>query len=95
MRPIPLLLVSILIAVPLAQATPKSGEEALALDLSSLPGGVTLFLKCNGWLPGREHAWTNCGTVGLWEQTNPVPGLQTSIFSMDGKPWEPDARLLG
>lgn len=95
MRSALLLIAGVLLAAPLVQAAPKTGEEALAIDLSSLPGGVTLFLKCNAWAPGRDHTMTSCGTVSLWQQANPLPGLQSSIYSHGGKPWEPDAKLLG
>lgn len=55
----------------LAAAIPPQGDEDFALDLSVLPGGPVLYLKCS-----RGHTLTDCGLVSIWQQSNDVPGLQ-------------------
>lgn len=90
MRMTTMLIVSgILLMSGLVAAAPVTGEEALTLDLTSIPNGSMYYLKCS-----RSHSITDCGLVSLWEQTNGMPGLQTSIFAYGGHPRDPDAHLL-
>lgn len=69
-------------------ATAGAGEEAATIDLSAAQGG-TYFVKCS---KGRDL--TNCGLLSLWQQTNPVPGLQSSVLSSGDRPYDPDGKLL-
>ena len=72
----------------LATAGPV-GEESFTLDLSSIPGGSTIFLKCS-----KSKDLTNCGIPSLWEQTNGMAGLQSSAFAYGGLPRPADEKLL-
>ena len=74
----------------LSTAAP-GGEETLTLDLSAIPDGPTLFVKCS--TPGKDLR--NCGFLSIWQQANIAPQLQSTVFSFGGKPHEPDAKLLG
>lgn len=67
-----------------------NGEEAFVLDLTAIPGGKMLYIKCSN---GRTL--TDCGFASLWEQTNDLPGLQTGVFNYGGRAWERDHHLLG
>ncbi|HVM44507.1 MAG TPA: hypothetical protein VM582_01125 [Candidatus Thermoplasmatota archaeon] len=90
MRTIPTLLVSgVLLLGGLATASPTKGEQTLTLDLSSIPGGSTYFIKCS-----RSHSLTDCGLVSLWQQSNEVGGLQTTTFAYGGRIRQPDTALL-
>lgn len=93
------LVAAALLAAPsFAIAGKTAGEEAVALDLSAIPGGPTLYLKCNAWTSSKssDHSWTNCGTVGIWQQSNLVGGLQTTMFPYGTpmRPWDPDTPIL-
>lgn len=90
MRPITIATVLILVGTGLAAAGPvdPKGEEVLPIDLSSA-GGPTLFLKCS-----RNPSFTDCGIISIWQQTNPIPGLQTSVQTMYATPYHPDDNLL-
>lgn len=90
MRLIYLATALLLLGTGLATAGPldPKGEEVLPLDLSSA-GGPTLFLKCS-----RTASFTDCGIISVWQQTNPLAGLQTSIYTYYGTPYHQDDNLL-
>lgn len=99
MRLVYLLVAALLLGLPnLAVAGKTQGEEALALDLSAIPGGPTLFVKCGSWTASKssEHTWQNCGALSLWQQSNLVGGLQSNVFPYGTpmRPWDPDTPLL-
>lgn len=72
----------------LSHAAPV-GEESATIDLSAIPAGSTYFLKCS-----RSKDPSNCGVPSLYEQTNGMPGLQSSVFAYGGVPRPADERLL-
>lgn len=84
-----LTLAALILLSGIALAGPTTGEETLALDLTSIPGGSTYFLKCS-----RSRDIANCGLVSIWQQTNGIVGLQTTKFSFGGKPRQADSPLL-
>lgn len=71
-----------------ATATAGSGEELLALDLTPAGGGI-YFLGCT---TGQKDP-THCGRLSLWEQTNPIVGLQTSK-AQGNRDYDPDNNML-
>lgn len=84
----------LLIGLPgLAMAGP-GGDEAFTLDLTAIPGGPKLYLKCS--TPGvTELLSPDCGVLSVWQQTNAADRLQSSIFSFGGRPHPADQNLLG
>ena len=57
-------------------------ESAVTLDLTGADKGLgTYYLKCQ--YGGRD--FRTCGTLSVWENTNGVRGLQTTM-SMTGVP---------
>lgn len=91
MRPLYLLVAALLLAPAVVSAGNKTGgEEFYAIDLTALPDGAMYFLKCSN--PEAKGA-TDCGFLSLWEQTNDVRGLQTSVLTQ-GRAWEPDTLVL-
>jgi len=68
------------------------GDEAFTLDLTAIPGGPMLYLKCSntGATLGKD-----CGMISIWQQTNGAERLQSNIFSFAGKPHPSDEKLLG
>lgn len=73
----------------LAIASPPPGDEDYTLDLSVLPGGPTLYLKCS-----RGDTLTDCGVISIWQQSNGVPGLQTIQKPYGGSARPRDTPLL-
>lgn len=65
-----------------------SDESAQTIDLSAVNGG-TYFIKCEN---GREVS--KCQSPSLWQNSNPVEGLQSGIFASNAKRYDPDTRLL-
>lgn len=63
-------------------------ESAQTLDLSAVNGG-TYFVKCEN---GRDIR--QCASPSLWQDSNPVGGLQTSKLASNGR-YDPDSHLLG
>ncbi|HUR68411.1 MAG TPA: hypothetical protein VM370_04135 [Candidatus Thermoplasmatota archaeon] len=89
MRIVHLLTAAALLAVALPGVALAGKDDPLTIPLDlSAAGGPTLWLRCQG------SDVATCGMVSLWQQTNKVPGLQTSVFAYGGKPWDPDTRLL-
>ena len=72
-----------------AHAAPPRGDEDYTIDLSVIPGGPTLYLKCS-----RGDTLTDCGLVSIWQQSNGVPGLQTVTKMYGGAPKPQDTPLL-
>lgn len=81
------------LVIALSGVATAGGEEVLALDLSAA-GGSTYFLKCTSAKGETTRSVLECMRVTVWEQTNVVPGLQTSIFASGDRPYDPDTRLL-
>lgn len=77
-----------IVATSGAATAGSGGEELLALDLTPAGGGI-YFLGCT---TGMKNP-LQCGRLSLWEQTNPIPGLQTSIYQGD-QPYNPDNDML-
>lgn len=90
MRPAYILIAALLLLPSLATASKQQGEEFLALDLTALPNGAIYFLKCSNY---EMKGPAECGFTSVWQQSNSVRGLQSSILT-NGKAWEPDTRLL-
>lgn len=74
-----------------AIAGPPPGEPAIPIDLTVIPGGPLLFLKCSR----SGDDLTNCGLVSLWQQSNGAPGLQTIQMPFGGQARPRDTLLLG
>lgn len=77
-----------LIAGP-AHAGPPQGDEDGVLDLSAIPGGPTLYLKCS-----RGDLTNDCGVISIWQQSNGVPGLQIAPKPYGGQQRPRDTPLL-
>lgn len=73
----------------LADAAPPAGDEDYTLDLTALPRGPTIYLKCS-----RGDTLTDCGIVSVWQQSNNVPGLQTIPMPYGGVVRPSDTPLL-
>lgn len=72
-----------------ATAGPGGSDESdQRLDLQSV-AGKTLYLKCE-----RATTEDDCLRFSVWEESNPVPGLQTTVFASH-KRYDPDTRLFG
>lgn len=91
MRIVPLAILLVLLGAAGVVTARPEGDEAHQIDLSAVPGGPILFIKCSS---GGNLA-KDCGVVSLWQQTNGRERLQSTIFAFGGRHHEPDAKLLG
>lgn len=90
MRPIMIILTAAaLLFSGVAIAAPETGSQTATIDLSAIPGGPTIFLKCS-----RSDSLTNCGLVSIWQQSNGVPGLQITPVHYGGVQKPMDTPLL-
>lgn len=70
-------------------ATAGSGQELFRLDLTPAGGGI-YYLGC---LTGSKDL-AKCGILSIWAQSNPVDGLQTSVYQDGDIEYQPDNNLL-
>lgn len=63
-------------------------ESAHTLDLSSVHGG-TFFIKCENGRNVRD-----CESPSLWQDSNPMTGLQTDTTTFNYARYDRDTELL-
>lgn len=77
-----------LLAPAIASATIPD-DSAFTLDLTAAGKGV-YYVKCMN----NSKDIASCPSPSLWEESNPVPGLQSTTFTSSGKVYVPDNELV-
>lgn len=84
----------LLVGLSGAAVAGPGGDEAYTLDLTAIPGGPMLYLKCSN-PAAASTLGKDCGLLSIWQQTNAAERLQSTTFSFAGKPHPSDEKLLG
>lgn len=92
---IAVILVATLAIAGLTNAAPAAGnrdDSFEKIDLTSINAGV-YYVMCQNF-EDRPSTVLDCRIPTVWEETNPVKGLQSTKYGIGGKAFDADTPLL-